>query len=215
MPAGPSLSGPAAPRATTGLLALTTVVSVGLWLVAGVTKTDWGIAAAFVPAQVAGDAAGQGGVPVWLTPLTSTLVHANLLHLGFNMLMLYWCGRQVEAAIGGGYLALLYGIGAYAAAAGQWALSPSSAIPVVGASGAISAVVAVYALVFSDQTVRSYGPFSGYVLRALWLGAAWVGLQALIGFGYGDGMIAVGEHIGGFLAGLVLARPLLRLRYTR
>lgn len=170
--------------------------------------------AGFIPATVGGRAFVGGALPWWITPLTATLVHGGFLHLLFNMAMLVWAGRQVEPAIGAPQLAVLYVVGAYAAAAGQWALEPGGLIPVVGASGASSAVIALYALVFSENQVRSVGGMSPGVVRALWLGAAWVVIQTMLGFASG-GMIAVGAHIGGFLAGLLLARPLLRWRYRR
>ena len=55
-------------------------------------------------------------VPALLTPLSASLVHANLLHVGFNLMMLVFCGRFVEAAIGGRGFLVLYGVGAYVAA---------------------------------------------------------------------------------------------------
>lgn len=170
--------------------------------------------AGFIPATVGGRAFVGGALPWWITPLTATLVHGGILHLLFNMAMFVWVGRQVEPAIGAPQLAVLYIVGAYAAAAGQWALDPAGLIPMVGASGAISAVVALYALVFSESKTRAIAGIPAGVVRALWLGAAWVIIQTMLGFATG-GMIAVGAHIGGFLAGLLLARPLLRWRYRR
>ena len=173
-----------------------------------------GALAGFIPARVSGDVAVAAALPVWLTPLTATLIHADLFHLGFNLLMLVWCGRQVESAVGGWMLALVYVIGAYAAAAAEWALVPSSVAIGVGASGAVSAVLAVYALVFSEQQVKPFAGLPLHIVRALWLGMAWVGIQALIGLAT-NGSIGVAAHIGGFGAGLLLARPLLRWRYRQ
>ena len=90
----------------------------------------------------------------------------------------------------------------------------------VGASGAISAVVATYALLYSQQQVRRIGPFSANIVRLAWLAGGWIALQLMIGFatagGMGDlGQIAVAAHIGGFLAGLALTRPLLRWRFRK
>lgn len=199
---------------TTNILAIITVVA---WLVATVASRWFDAAgfAGFIPARVLDGLSIPGALPWPLTPLSATLVHADLLHLGFNMLMLVWCGRQVEQAIGGGYTLLLYVVGAYAAALGQFAMGPHETSVMVGASGAISALMAFYALVFSEQKVRAIGPIPSHIVRALWLGAAWVGIQMLIGLGFGlsGALIAVGAHIGGFIAGLILARPLLRLRY--
>jgi membrane associated rhomboid family serine protease len=178
---------------------------------------DVGALAGFIPGRLSGAVTVVGAVPAALTPLTATLIHGDLIHLGFNMLMLVWCGRQVESALGGRLLILLYVVGAYAAALAEWSLAPSSPAMVIGASGAVSALLAVYALVFSEQAVKPIAGLPLHVVRALWLGIAWVGIQTLIGFALnnGSGGIAIGAHVGGFVIGLLLARPLLRWRYRQ
>ncbi|MBB6122462.1 rhomboid family intramembrane serine protease [Sphingobium subterraneum] len=186
--------------------------------------------AGFIPARVGHpalmDHAGLPfpAIPAWLTPLSATLVHGGWMHIGFNLLTLIYCGRQVELVLGPRLTLLLYAIGAYAAAAGQWALGPQEVVPMVGASGAISALIGAYALLYSNQQVRAVGPFSASVVRMLWLGAGWVFIQCLValagsssaGASIGStslSQIAVGAHVGGFLAGMVLTRPLLRMRF--
>jgi membrane associated rhomboid family serine protease len=188
-------------------------------------------AGGFVPARV-GDPAflDQAGlpvaaVPVLLTPLTATFLHGGWAHVGFNLLTLVFCGRQVEMVLGPRLLLLLYFVGAYAAAAGQWALGPGVVLPMIGASGAISAIIGAYALLFSNQKVRAFGPIPANVVRMLWLGAGWVFIQALVGIAgsssggsIGDtslSQIAVGAHVGGFLAGMILTRPLLKMHFGR
>ena len=204
---------PGTGRVTNGIAIVTALCWVMALLFGRAVDVD--ALAGFIPGRIGGDVVVAGALPVWLTPLSATLVHGDLFHLGFNMLMLVWCGRQVEGAIGGWLLALLYGVGAFAAAAAEWALSPASPVMVIGASGAIAAVLAVYALVFSEQKIKPFAGLPLHVVRALWLGIAWVGIQALIGFAMnsGPGGIAIGAHVGGFVAGLVLARPLLKWRY--
>lgn len=158
-------------------------------------------------------------VPAWLTPLSCTLIHAGLAHLALNLVMLAYCGAQAERAVGWSGMAILYVVGAYAAALGQWLLAPASPVPMIGASGAISAVVAAYALLFGQRQALSLGPVPGRVVHVLWLAAGWIGIQLLIGFagmsvpGAGGATVAIGAHIGGFVAGLALARPLLLWRY--
>lgn len=199
---------------------------VTLWIAAAtalawilVAAIGWDQAAAiyggFIPARVGGLAGDPLPVPVVLTPLTAALVHGGFLHVAFNLLMLVVCGRSIEPIIGGRGVLILYLIGAYAAAAAQWAAGPSGLVPMVGASGAISAVVGAYALLFGRNRVKVANPRLAAWLHALWLGAAWVGLQILVGLSFQtSGMtIAVAAHIGGFLAGLLLARPLLWLRW--
>ena len=161
-------------------------------------------------------------LPLWMTPLTATLIHGGWMHLGFNLLMLMFCGRFVEHLLGPARLVGIYIVGAYAAAFGQWivtALMPASdaLVPMIGASGAISAVLGTYAFVYSQRGVRAFGPLPAHVVRIIWLAAAWTVLQLLIAFAGGFdtffGGIAIGAHIGGFIAGLLLARPLLARRF--
>lgn len=157
-------------------------------------------------------------MPFVLTPLTATLLHDGLLHLIFNLLMLLICGRAVEGALGPVNLIILYLAGAYAAAAGQFALDPDSIVPMIGASGAISAVIGAYAMLFGRNRVPVSDPRLALWLNVLWLLAAWVVLQLAMGvvFSAGGGiMLAVGAHIGGFVAGVILARPLLLWRYRK
>ncbi|MFT3968475.1 MAG: rhomboid family intramembrane serine protease [Sphingobium sp.] len=172
----------------------------------------------FIPARVAGVVPPEGLVMPWLplilTPLTATLLHSGWLHIGFNLLMLLFCGRHVEAVLGRWPTVFLYVSGAYAAAAAQWAINPSGIDPMVGASGAISALMGTYALLYSQQNVRSLGPIPASVIRVLWLAAGWIVLQTLLGYAmFGSTRIAVGAHVGGFLAGLLLTRPMLRWRF--
>lgn len=188
-------------------------------------------AGGFIPARVAmPDLLAQAGLPVaavpaLLTPLTATLLHGSWMHLIFNLLTLLYCGRQVEMVLGGRLWLLLYAVGAYAAALGQWAFDPGLIVPMIGASGAISALIGAYALLFGRREVRAIGPIPSSVVRMVWLGAGWTALQLMVGVATENGVqglgvgnasgIAIGAHIGGFLAGMLLTRPLLRWRFGR
>lgn len=154
-------------------------------------------------------------VPAWLTPLSSAFLHSGLLHISFNMLMLLFCGRFVEQAMGPGLMAILYIVGAYAAAFAQYAVDSISVIPMVGASGAISAILGAYALLFARNRVDAVGPIPGHVVRIVWLTLAWIGIQLMIGVATSGDLqgIAIFAHIGGFVAGLLLTRPLLEWRF--
>ena len=177
------------------------------------TREIWSVLGGFIPATWS-----LGVHMPWavFTPLSATLLHADFFHLFFNLLMFAICGRAVEGAVGPVNLVILYVIGAYAAALAQFAMDPLSPIPMIGASGAISAVIGAYAMLFGKNRVRVANPTVALWLNALWLMAAWVGLQLVMGIVFSTGpgiLIAVGAHIGGFLAGLLLARPLLLWRY--
>ena len=194
--------------------------------IAGVTAAAWAIVAllhleqqawtlgAFMPAR-AGEALGAAAMPFWLTPLTATLLHGGIVHLALNLVMLVYCGRQVEMALGSVGLVLLYLVGAYTAALGQYLHDPASTAAMIGASGAISAIFGAYAMLYGRRRMIGNNVRVSGLLNILWLLAAWVGLQLLIGFATagGNGLIAIWAHIGGFVGGLLFTRPLLLWRY--
>ncbi|MDB5681500.1 MAG: rhomboid family intrarane serine protease [Sphingomonas bacterium] len=193
---------------------MTTIVS-AIVLLSGYLGLAAGMGG-FIPALVSAKLVVAPTIPVWLTPLTCTLLHGSALHLLFNMVMLIYCGRETERALGSGGVAVLYLVGAYAAAAGQWAQNPLSTMPTIGASGAIAAIIAAYALLFGRNRARRVGPLSASLLHALWLGAAWTVINLLINLAMLSAQpVAVGAHIGGFLAGLILTRPILLWRYRK
>lgn len=207
-------------RTTNGIAAVTFAAFLLLYLTGQVDAAA--VMGGFIPARI-GDSRlleGMWAVPVWLTPLSCTLIHAGWLHIGFNLLMLVFCGRQVEHVLDRWGTLILYVAGAFGATLVQWAVDPGSTAPMVGASGAVSAIIATYSLLYSQQNVRRIGPLSANLVRVLWLAVGWIAIQLMIGVatagGIGDlGRIAVAAHIGGFLVGLALTRPLLRWRFRK
>jgi membrane associated rhomboid family serine protease len=154
-------------------------------------------------------------VPPSLTPLSATLIHDGFFHLLMNMITLLFCGRIVERVLGGSGVLILYAIGAYAAASAHYFANPLGLAPMVGASGAISAIVGAYAMLFSRNRSRRIGPIPAHYIHALWLLVAWSAINWLAGFAMGaaGANLAVAAHIGGFLAGLIFARTLLAWRF--
>ena len=134
-----------------------------------------------------------------------------------SMLMLLFAGTQVERVIGGSGLVIAYVVGGLVAALAQFLVDPASAVPMVGASGAISALFGLYAIFFGapKQVTRSQ-KLNRYI-HVAWLLVTWVVLQWMAGIlAGGEGvMLATPAHIGGFLAGLILQRPLLLWRYRK
>jgi len=213
-------------QATNILAALTVLAFLPVQILGETSRAA--ILAGFIPERLSAlgaavDMPDIPWLPLWITPLTATLIHANWLHLGFNMLLLLFCGRFVEQLLGQGRTVLIYIVGAYAAALGQWAIpgfqdgGGDGIVPMIGASGAISALLGTYAMIYGQRTVRAIGFVPAYVVRMAWLAVAWTGLQLLIAVAGGldsfFGGIAIGAHIGGFIAGLLLARPLLAHRF--
>lgn len=209
-------------KLTNGLIAVNIVVFLVIWL-GGIEQQAF-LKGGFFPIRLGADFADVSGmnlsdlgwmVPAWLTPISSSFLHSGLMHIGFNMLMLLFCGRFVEHALGPGLMAFLYFVGAYAASLSEYIFNPESLVVVVGASGAISAVFGAYALLFSRNEVKPLGPIPGHVVRIAWLTLFWIGIQLMIGLATSGSMngIAIYAHIGGFLAGLLLTRPLLLYRF--
>jgi membrane associated rhomboid family serine protease len=154
-------------------------------------------------------------VPSDLTPLSATLIHGGFGHVAMNLLTMLFCGRVAEKVLGGWSIAFLYLVGAYAAASAHYFANAGQIVPMVGASGAISAVVGAYAMLFSRSRAKRIGPIPAHYVHALWLAVAWTAIQWLVGVALltSGQNIAVAAHIGGFLAGLMFARTLLAIRY--
>lgn len=175
--------------------------------------------AGFVPGRASLGFAGDlpGLVPVILTPLSSALIHGGLIHLMFNMVMLLYIGNATERAVGAPAVVVLYIVGAYAAAFAQWLADPGSAVPMVGASGAVSALVGAYSLLYGRQKTKDVGPIPGWLLHVVWLATAWTLINLMIGMlSWRAGTpIAAAAHVGGFIAGLILCRPLLMWRWRK
>lgn len=200
----------------TATVVITILTGVAWLLVALFSRDSWAaMTIGFIPARFSGVPTLYPAVPAWLTPLSSTIVHGGALHVGLNLLMLVWCGSKVERVLGAGPLVLLYVVGAYTAAVAQWLASPMSPTPMIGASGAISAVIGAFAISFGQQKRIVASPSLNRSLNALWLLAAWVVLQMMTGLlaGTQGYLLATPAHIGGFIAGLLLQRPLLMWRY--
>src|SRR5687767_11120830 len=104
---------------TLGIAILTAVAWLIAWL--GGWQEAAAVGGGFIPARVGGLPGDDLPLPVLLTPLSSALVHSGFAHLFFNLIILLFCGRSVERVVGGRGIVILYLVGAYAAAAAQYA----------------------------------------------------------------------------------------------
>lgn len=156
---------------------------------------------------------GYPYVPEPLTLVTSVFLHGSLFHLIGNMLFLWVFGDNVEDAMGHvRFLAFFLICGAAASLTHAYIL-PDSHRPLIGASGAVSGVVAAYLILY--PRVRIWGLFlKGIPLRlpAYWAIGFWFVLQFLSAFLGGDDSVGWFAHLGGFVAGAVLV-PIMRHRY--
>ena len=202
-------------KSATAIIAIVTVAVSALMIIGGVNY--WAVFAGFIPGRLSGAVEITGALPAWITPLSSALVHGSWVHLFVNMLMLVFAGSMVERIIGASGLVFAYVIGGVVAALAQFAVDPSSPIPMVGASGAISALFGLYALFFGRPKQLTQNRRLNRTIHVAWLLVTWVVLQWMAGMlAGGEGvMLATPAHIGGFIAGLLLQRPLLLWRYRR
>jgi len=163
-----------------------------------------------------------GPMPIWLTLLTSTFMHGGWLHIGGNMLFLFIFGDNIEKAYGHIKYVIFYLVCGIIASLAHVLSQPDSIIPSLGASGAISGVLAAYLVLFPTNRVKVLLTLGFVLLRPIMVPAVvMIGLWALLQFVNGLGAIAVSEetsgvaywaHIGGFIAGAVitlLAKPFL------
>jgi membrane associated rhomboid family serine protease len=157
-------------------------------------------------------AQGQGPI---LAPLTSMFMHGSWLHVLGNMWFLHIFGNNVEDVMGRFRFVVFYLLGGLAAAASQVLSSPASAVPMVGASGAIGAVMGSYVLLYPRAGVHTF-VFLGFWARMMVLPAYlmlgfWFLLQLVSGAlsPPDTGGVAFWAHVGGFLCGLLLT-PVFR-----
>ncbi|HEV2014155.1 MAG TPA: rhomboid family intramembrane serine protease [Candidatus Dormibacteraeota bacterium] len=152
------------------------------------------------------------------TLITSMFLHANLLHVAGNMLFLWIFGNNVEDRLGEVRFVIIYFASGIAGSLLQVFITPSSPIPMLGASGAISGILAAYVLYFPRARVLTFVvPFFVFTLPAFLFIGYWIGLQALDAFlnlGAIGGGVAFFAHVGGFATGLILAILLRPRQYA-
>ena len=148
------------------------------------------------------------GIPAYGTLLTSMFLHGGWMHLLGNMLYLWIFGDNVEDVMGHARFVLFYVTCGVLAALSHAVTDPTSTIPMVGASGAISGVLGAYILLFPRAHVLVFMPGVGMlrVAAGVVLGL-WFVMQLLSGgmsIGGPGGGVAFFAHIGGFVAGMTL-----------
>jgi membrane associated rhomboid family serine protease len=164
---------------------------------------------------VSGTAADQPST--WLTILTAMFMHGGVLHLVGNMAFLWIFGNNIEDSMGRARFVSFYLLGGLVAVLGQTVMSPDAAVPTIGASGAVAAVLGGYALLYPRARVITLIFiiifFTILELPALVVLGVWFLLQALNAASEvaqpvagGGGGVAYFAHIGGFLFGLITIR---------
>jgi membrane associated rhomboid family serine protease len=162
-------------------------------------------------------------VPEWVTLITAQFLHGGLLHLAGNMLFLWIFGNNVEDKLGHVKYLFFYITCGILATLAQWYFSQTSAVPSLGASGAIAGVMGAYIIRFPQAEVLGIVPLGfffptfrvpAYFFLGFWfIQQAFYGvasLEAPTNIGMESGGIAYWAHAGGFLFGAILG-PVLGL----
>ena len=148
------------------------------------------------------------------TPFTSMFLHGSWAHLIFNMLYFWVFGNNIEDSMGSARFVVFYLVCGIAASAAHILVDPSSPVPTVGASGAISGIMGAYLILYPKVRVRMFiPPFFLFRIRAWLVLLWWIFGQLLSGLPELMSLrpevssgVAFWAHIGGFVAGLVLVK---------
>lgn len=183
--------------------------------------TDSVCALGAIPVEITGRAGGAEGPCAlggwtWEALLTSMFLHGGWMHLVGNLWFLWIFGNNVEDSMGHLRFVVFYLVCGLAASGAHVALNAGSAVPMVGASGAISGIMGAYLLLYPKARVDTLFfflvfvrviPLPAWVMLGYWMALQVAGLGAAATVGGGG--VAYAAHVGGFAAGLLLI-PLFR-----
>jgi membrane associated rhomboid family serine protease len=195
------------------------VLNIVIFIMTGATQSDAVLATVaqgygVVPAELAGQAGGYNPIPEPATLVTYMFLHAGWLHLLSNMLFMWVFADNVEDAFGYAGFLIFYLICGIAGGVVFAVMTPGSMAPLIGASGAVSGVLAAYMVLFPKARVWVlFFLRIPWRMSALWVLGMWFGFQVLSLFVPVDAEMQVAwwAHIGGFLTGLAITL-LLRSR---
>ena len=191
----------------TGLIVLVNVVVFGMELAYG---DPFVMRWAAIPAQIV-----SGGR--WITILTAMFMHASWSHIIGNMIFLWAFGPEVEDAMGRGRYLAFYLLGGIVAMLAQVLANLHSAVPNLGASGAIAAVMGAFLVMYPRDQIKSV------LIIFIFVKITFIPACLLIGFWFLTQLVDAGRvaqsqtggvaylaHIGGFIFGVAIARLFLR-----
>jgi len=223
------------PVVTLGLIVFTSLV----WVVVQGAGTNPRLAESIcrlgaIPAEVMGRLGQAVRIPVgpgitcevgpgatWHTVATSMFLHGGWFHLIGNMWFLWVFGNNIEDAMGHARFVAFYLLTGLLAAMAEIVVSPGSAVPMVGASGAISGVMGAYLVLYPRVRIHMLVFFGFFVttvaVPAYFMLLYWAGLQflsSLWSVGGQGGGVAFMAHVGGFIAGAALIRLFSKPEYV-
>lgn len=201
--------------ATRGLIAVCVAIQLVMVLGGPAVSAAMGWDFGLIPLRITAAMQGKAELVSALVSFVSyNFLHWDWMHLVINMAMIGLLGRDVEWRLGRTGFVLLFVLGGIIGGAAQVLAMPDSLSEIRGASGGGAAILAAYAMFFGKTKVadkRLLGlRVPGALLAGLWYAATWILLQLATGLAFDSpgNALAIWSHIGGFLAGMALARPL-------
>ncbi|HZX35283.1 MAG TPA: rhomboid family intramembrane serine protease [Thermodesulfobacteriota bacterium] len=196
------------PYATISLIAINTAVFVFQTILGPKIKEVFILKTAAIPYEIMSlkDVSPANFLPPPFTLLTSMFVHGGFFHVFWNMLFLWIFGDNIEDRLGKIKFIIFYLLTGVAASMAHVALNPDSAIPLIGASGAIAGILGAYIVLYPRAKILTLLFFFFFVqvvkIPAIIFLGIWF-LTQILNIGAGGG-IAWYAHIGGFATGVVL-----------
>jgi membrane associated rhomboid family serine protease len=192
-------------------------VFAALFLAAAVGLDLAAIGFGFIPAEFVGGGWSNDPLRSWLSPLMSAFIPRDVLSVVFDLVFLLIAGRFVEKAIRPAGLAIVLIAGIYLGAALRLILTPASAIPSAGLDPAMFAVIGAYFMLYGLPAALPVGRGQTRQVQIAMLAGIWFGIQAVFALVAQNFEMSITfvEPLGGLLAGVLLARPLLRWQFRR
>jgi len=164
-------------------------------------------------------AGGWSAEPVrsWLSPLASAFIARDVISAIFNLVFLLIAGRYVEKAIGPIGLGVVFVAGAYGGSLARLILTPGSPIPSAGLDASVFAVIGAYFMLYGVPSAIPIARHHNRLTQVAILAGIWMAIQiafAIVAQSFAVSVTIV-EPIGGLIAGVALARPLLAWNYRK
>ncbi|WP_181814767.1 rhomboid family intramembrane serine protease [Sphingomonas aracearum] len=190
---------------------------VALLLILPTGAAGWAGYFAFLPADILGGALQETPVRAALSPLVSQFLSVGVLGTALNLVFLLIVGRYLEKALGGAGMLALFVAGAYGGALARLLLTPGSLVPTIGCESAILAMIGGYLMLYGLPRAVPVMPGRPRLHQIAAVAAIWTAFQLPFVLLSGAGALSVGlvEPLGGLIAGVALARPLLLWRYRK
>ena len=173
-----------------------------------------------VPAAITHGLLPAGG---YATLVSSMFLHGGWMHIIGNMMYLWIFGNNVEDSMGHLRFVVFYLVTGLLAACAHIAMQPSSTVPTIGASGAVSGILGAYLILYPSARIKTLLPLGifwtvvrlpAWCFLIFWIGWQFVS-QTLVPADANAGGVAYAAHIGGFVAGLLLISLFRKYRRRR